>query len=168
MTQLSDPWAPIAAVVPDFFWYGAGGSLFQNLAYSVGAVTYPPINDVYYNGDHIRYQSYSTPLNQTVFFDAIDSLGLSSGYPAPENAVPQTIIPTGVTILSYAWNFGNGQTAVGPVVSTIYVTAGPDVQCSLTVLDSLGRSRTAFHNLNLQGVPQEGGSIRVGQGANRT
>lgn len=167
MTQLSDPWAPTPQVVADYIWYGNGGSLFQNLIYSIGGLTYPPVTDAYYAGDHLRYQAYSTPVGQTVIFDAINSLGLSTGYASPENLVPQTIVPTGVTVLSYSWDFGNGQTASGPVVSTIYETGGPDTTTTLAVLDSLGRSRTVFHNMNLQGTPQEGGSIRIGTGTYR-
>ena len=168
MTNLTDAWAPTPQVVPDFMWYGTGGSLFQNLVYSVGGLTYPPIADAFYSGDHLRYQAYSTPVGQTVIFDAINSLGLSTGFASPENAVPQTLIPTGITVLSYSWDFGNGQTANGPVVSTVYTSGGPDVVTTLTIVDSLGRSRTCFHNMNLQGTPQEGGTIRVSQGTYRT
>lgn len=168
MTKLTDAWAPTAQVVPDFIWYGNGGSLFQNVVYSVNGQTYPPVADAYYSGDHLRYQSYSTPVGVLVIFDAINSLGLSTGFGAPENQLPQTLIPTGVSVLSYTWDFGNGQKANGPVVSTTYSTGAPDAITTLTVLDSLGRSRTCFHQMNLQGTPQEGGTIRVSQGIYRT
>ena len=93
MTQLTDPWAPTPQVVADFMWYGFGGSLFTNLAYSIGGITYPPVADVYYSGDHLRYQVTSTPVGTTVIFDAINSLALSTGYgftgePGPAGAYP--------------------------------------------------------------------------------
>lgn len=159
MTQLGDPWAPIAPVAPDFIWYGSGGTLFSNLSYSVAGNVYPPTTDVYYSGDHSRYQAPATPLGSVVFFDAVNSIGFSN--------VVQTIIPPGVTVVFYQWDFGNGLTAIGAVASTTYVVGAPDVSTKLTIIDSLGRSRSVFHNMNLQGTPQSGGSIRVSQGTGR-
>jgi PKD repeat protein len=44
-------------------------------------------------------------------------------------------------IMSYAWDFGNGQTATTPIASTTYATAGT-YQARLTVTDDRGTART--------------------------
>lgn len=45
------------------------------------------------------------------------------------------------SLVSYAWNFGDGSTGSGPTVSHLYTTAGA-FQASLTVTDSQGVSQT--------------------------
>ena len=47
------------------------------------------------------------------------------------------------SIVSYAWDFGNGQTATGPLASTTYTAQG-SYQIRLTVTDNRGTSRTAI------------------------
>lgn len=44
------------------------------------------------------------------------------------------------SIVSYSWNFGNGQTATGPLASTTYTSQG-SYQVRLTVVDNRGASR---------------------------
>lgn len=154
MTTLTDPWAPTPQVIVDFGWYNASIVVFSNLTYIVNNITYPPAG--------ASYQAYATATNQPVIFDAIDPINHNLG-------IASTIVPTGVTVVSYTWNLGNGQISTGPVVSTSYnyTTAPPDMAVTLTTVDSLGRSRSCTKELNLQGLAQTGGSVREQQGTGR-
>lgn len=50
------------------------------------------------------------------------------------------------TVDSYAWDFGDGQTAAGPAPSHVYSTAG-DHTVALTVTDNSGESTTITHTV---------------------
>jgi PKD repeat protein len=98
-----------------------------------------------------------------------DSFTITKG-PAPVNQPPVAAITTSVTdltvtagganssdpdgtIVSYAWNFGDGATATGatPAPHT-YATAGP-YTISLTVTDNLGATNTATTNVTAVAPP---------------
>ncbi len=50
------------------------------------------------------------------------------------------------TIVSYSWNFGDGETAAGEVVTHIYTATGT-FRASLTVTDDEGNSGSAFEDI---------------------
>lgn len=165
MTKLTDPWAPTAAVVCDFGWHTQDGSLFPTLSYRVNGVQYPPANWTWTSGGvtySSQYTVYTTVLGQTIIFDAIDALSLG---------LPKTIVPAGVQIVSYNWDLGNGQSGIGPTVSTVYnyTSPPPDAAVTLTVTDSLGRRASTTHLINLQALTQLSGSMNTQrQGTART
>lgn len=101
------------------------------------------------------------PLNQLLTFDAIDHLGLGLG---------TVLVPTGVSINSYIWDFGNGLVATGPYSSTAYTynQVPPSLKVSLTIIDSLGRETSCARYVAFNISPLVGGrSIRVDKGSAR-
>ena len=54
----------------------------------------------------------------------------------------------GATIVSYVWDFGNGQTATGQTASTIYTSPRTYVVL-LTITDSLGRKHSAQQSVSV-------------------
>ena len=78
---------------------------------------------------------------------------------APQTALVDTVVdfdasgsfdPDG-TINSYAWDFGDGSTAVGALTNHIYTAAGV-YTVTLTVTDDTGRSDTTFHDVTVGGI----------------
>jgi PKD repeat protein len=55
------------------------------------------------------------------------------------------------SIVAYAWDFGNGQTAAGPIAQTTYTSQGT-FTIRLTVTDNSGATRTASRSINV-GAP---------------
>lgn len=92
-----------------------------------------------------RFYVDATPLRQIITFDAVDSLSLG---------LPTVQVPSGVTIVSYRWDFGNGLIGVGPTATTTYTYSQPvaSIQTSLTIYDSLGRRSSCAHHLNQQSL----------------
>ncbi|MGD0510818.1 MAG: PKD domain-containing protein, partial [Candidatus Micrarchaeaceae archaeon] len=78
----------------------------------------------------------------TFTFDANDTSNIG---------LPKCSTPKNVSILEYIWDFGNGQTASGPLASITYNPGLGDFQVSvrLTVTDSLGRVSSAAQIVNL-------------------
>ena len=152
LTTPGSPWAVTPAVVCDFGWYNTStGNIFGNLIYTVAGNTYPPSG--------ARFQDYITPLNQQVTFDVSDSTS---------QGIPKTVTPSGVSVLKYQWDLGNGITGEGPIITTTYLTASPDAAATLTIIDSLGRQYSTTHRLNLVNLNIiEGSSNRVVQGTGR-
>lgn len=153
-TQLTDPWAPTPAVICDFGWHTSGGALFAPYSYSVNNVNYPPTPLTWtVNGSNYtsQYTSYITVLGQPVVFDATDALSLG---------LPKVIVPSGIQIVSYEWDLGNGVTGIGPTISTTYTetTPPPDAAVTLTVFDSLGRRFSTTHPIELQALTVQAGS----------
>ena len=64
------------------------------------------------------------------------------------NGVASTPSPGG-TIVSYSWDFGNGQTATGATASTVY-TVPRTYRVVLTVTDSFGRQNTATATITIE------------------
>jgi hypothetical protein len=90
-----------------------------------------------------RFFYYQTPLATLVTFDAVDSESLG---------LPKVYAPPGVSIVSYEWDFGNGETGYGSTASTTYTynQGPPDLQVVLTIIDSLGRQYSTAHYLALE------------------
>lgn len=164
-TQLTAPWAVTPSVVCDFGWYAPGGSLFNAYSYTVNAIGYPPNNFTWtVNGTvyTTSYQSYVVPLGQPVVFDALDSFVLG---------IPKVITPTGISVVEYLWDLGNGTTGSGPSISTTYnlTVQAPDQTVKLTTIDSLGREVTTSHPIELKGLTLVDGTMsRQMQGPSRT
>ena len=61
------------------------------------------------------------------------------------------ITPSGVTIAQYRWDFGNGQIGYGAKSTTTYTynLGAINTKATLTVIDSLGRTASCSHSLNL-------------------
>ena len=70
--------------------------------------------------------------------------GQATGFDASASSDPDG------TISSYAWNFGDGQTATGATPSNIYQTAGT-YTVTLTVADSDGQSATTSQTVTIAG-----------------
>lgn len=140
LTTPSTPYAATPSVVCDFGWYGVGGQIFGSLIYDVAGNTYPPPpeNDVRSDYNTV-IADYITEVNNEVIFDCLDSLSLG---------LPHLIVPNGVNVIEYAWDFGTGFTALGPVVSTTYTQPTPDGACTLTITDNLGRVTRTTKRLN--------------------
>jgi hypothetical protein len=163
MTTINQPWSPVAEVICDFGWYATSGeAAFPFGGYFVNGQTYPPYSGAPYNTDP-RYMIISTPVNASITFDAGTSVVQGLG-------LPYSIVPPGVSIVSYSWDLGNGALTTGPTAITSYniaVTA-PDVSVTLAIVDSLGRRSSTTHVLNLQPsspIYPSGSEIR--QGADR-
>jgi hypothetical protein len=154
LTTPSSPWAPPPAVICDFGWYSQSTSLiFGNLLYNVAGNNYPPAG--------AAYADYITLLNQPVTFDVFNTPAITG--------LPQTILPPGVNIVSMTWVLGNGIVSLGPLVTTTYTIAMPDIAATLTIVDSLGRTYSTTHRLNLVSLKLPGGTFgRVTQGTGRT
>jgi PKD repeat protein len=60
--------------------------------------------------------------------------------------------PDGVEIVSYEWNFGDGDSATGATVTNVYPVqaAARTYTVTLTIVDALGRTDTATSTLNVQ------------------
>lgn len=97
-----------------------------------------------------RFYVDSIPANTNVIFDAVDfnNLGL-----------PTVQVPSGVSIISYRWDFGNGSVGVGPYASTIYnYGAGtPSLIVKLTVIDNFNRMSSCSHRIAIQPTTGSGG-----------
>ncbi len=93
-----------------------------------------------------RFYTNQTLLNQAIVFDAIDSIPLG---------LPKVIVPSGVSIISYQWDFGNGLQGYGPVASVTYayLRAVPGLTVSLTVLDSRNRSYSCAKAIDPVSLP---------------
>jgi hypothetical protein len=88
-----------------------------------------------------RFYVDQAPLNQLVTFDTQDTQNFG---------LRKTVIPAGITVRQYFWDFGNGETAYGPQASTTYkLNQTPPIQVTLTVTDSLDREFSVAHPINL-------------------
>lgn len=89
-----------------------------------------------------RFYVDQMPLGDLITFDAVDHEGLG---------LPVTVAPAGVNVVNYQWNFGNGEIGYGTFASTTYIynQPPPAIQATLTVTDSLGRTASVAHRLNL-------------------
>lgn len=55
----------------------------------------------------------------------------------------------GAPIASYEWNFGDGTTGHGPVVTHTFTVANAQLRVSLCIIDLSGRRRCVGHQMNL-------------------
>ena len=118
------------------------------LVYNAGGNIYPPTHqeDNVTRTTDANYQAYITPTNTPVTFTA------------------QVIVPAGVFIVEYAWNFGDGTKGYGPSVAHTYTVASGLTSVSLTVTDSFDTrvSMSRVLNLRYANVVIVGQGIRVG------
>lgn len=106
----------ISPCLPNFSWTATG----PLDTFSVNGDIFPPANS-----PTVNYALLDIPIP----FDATDS---------GNNGYPKTVAPPGVLITEYQWDFGDGTIAYGPQPSHIFVTAPPDSQVILTVVDNRG------------------------------
>lgn len=153
LTTPSTPWATPPSAICDFGWYETETfALFGGLIYVVDGNTYPPAG--------AKFQDYILGLNAEVTFDALDSFGLG---------IPKVFSPSGISIVDYSWDLGNGHSGHGPQITTIYRVQTPDAAATLTITDSLGRRTATTHRLNLVDLTLIYGSSRLIQpGAGRS
>ena len=116
--------------------------------------------------------SFATPGTFTVTLTVTDNEGATAVSSTTVTITPANVLPNAVlsatpltgaspllvtlngaasndpdgAIVSYAWTFGNGQTATGPTATTTYTTPG-SYQVRLTVTDNRGGTRTATTNV---------------------
>ncbi len=103
---------------------------------------YPPLPSD--EGSDYRYAMGTTPTRITVVFDAINQIGEEEA-----KVNPHVVTPPGVEILAYHWDFGDGATGEGPVISHIYEVADPATAIKLTVEDSRGFTYAVAKPLSL-------------------
>jgi hypothetical protein len=104
------------------------------LTYSVGGNTYPPLKqvDAVTRASDSRYQAFTTPINTPLTFTATATL------------------PTGLVIVEYKWDFGDGTIGFGATVAHQYLAANYATQVALNVLMSNGKRFTRHKILNLR------------------
>jgi hypothetical protein len=146
-TTPGSPYAFPPSVICNFGWYNSSGAIFGTLSYSVAGNTYPPVNaqGQYSNPKDI---DYITNIGEEVTFNALNSLNIVTTLNGTNYPLDSCIVPPGIQIIDYSWDFGNGQRAHGPVVSTSYTQPTPDGACTLTITDSLGRVTSTTRRLN--------------------
>lgn len=58
-------------------------------------------------------------------------------------------VRAGTPVMAYEWDFGDGTTGHGPVVTHTFLIANPQVRVSLCVTDASGGRRCVGHQMNL-------------------
>lgn len=117
---INTPPANIPPVKMNFFFKQEGPT--GAVTYDGDTYPYPPL----YVGD-TRYILYTSIVNTPLVFDAIGQESLLNPHVEP---------PPGVTVLEYLWNFGDGTEGYGPVVTHTYKVLDPELQVTLTIVDS--------------------------------
>jgi hypothetical protein len=120
------------------FWWEPG----TPLNFVVGTSKYPYVHqeDEVSRPSDARYKVYTNTINTAITFDAKDSESLGH---------PKVVSPPGVEIIEYFWNFGDGVTGRGPVISHTYKIAGSETAVILAVTDSRGKRYTCRKPINL-------------------
>jgi hypothetical protein len=135
---INQPSPPALPVVVDFYFEQGGPP--GSATYDGDIFPYPPLPSD--KGSDYRYAWGTTPVFLAVEFHA-------EAFEVKSKVQPHVVPPPGVTILEYAWDFGDGHTGHGPTVTHTYEVADPDTAISLTVLDSLGREWSTQKALSL-------------------
>lgn len=112
MSNLNTIPTGIPPVKPNFSWTASG----PLVSYSV-------------NGDTYTSSLQQALINYPVPFDATDS---------GNNGYPKVIVPHGVFIIEYRWDFGDGTIGYGPQPTHTFISASPDNQVTLTTIDNRG------------------------------
>lgn len=60
------------------------------------------------------------------------------------------VMPVGVEVIEYRWDFGDGVGGYGETVAHTYRVPSHQTRCVLTVLDSTARLTTGAHQMNLR------------------
>jgi len=135
MSRLQEPPPPTLPVICDFYFAQIGPP--GSATYDGDTYPYPPLEPSDKGSDY-RYAWGTTPV-----FLAVEFFG------AVHEEREHVITPPGVSILEYFWDFGDGHTGYGPIVTHTYEVADPNMAISLTVLDSLGREFSTSKALSL-------------------
>lgn len=90
----------------------------------------------------IRFYDDALAQEQVVYFDAIDSYGMG---------LPKCVLPAGVGIISYDWEFNFGSSGSGPVATTIFPTTAIDTRVQLTITDTRGLNFSCSKYVQLVG-----------------
>jgi hypothetical protein len=134
MSRLQEPPAPPFPVICDFYFAQIGPP--GSATYDGDIYPYSPLPSD--KGDDYRYAWGTTPI-----FLAVEFFGTA------HEGHEHVIAPPGVSVLEYFWDFGDGHTGYGPIVTHTYEVPDPNTAISLTVLDSLGREFSTSKALNL-------------------
>lgn len=124
MPSVNDNPPLVGQATIDFSWTAGGAVGFTVL--STPPDTFPPNSDP-------RYAANKTTANVPIVFTASVSL------------------PAGVVPIAYLWDFGDRTTGVGSTVTHTYKVVVGDTQCTLVVIDSLGKQYSVTHVMNLSG-----------------
>lgn len=138
MSILQEPPAPALPVICDFFFEQTGPP--GTATYDGDVYPYPPLPSD--KGNDYRYAWGTTPV-----FLAVEFFGIA--HTVEGKVQSHTIPPPGVSILEYFWDFGDGHTGHGPIVTHTYEVPDPTTSISLTVIDSLGREFSTSKALSL-------------------
>lgn len=138
MSILQEPPAPPLPVTCDFFFEQTGPPGIAT--YDGDTYPYPPLPSD--KGSDYRYAWGTTPV-----FLAVEFFGIA--HTVEGKVQPHVVAPPGITILEYFWDFGDGHTGHGPIVTHTYEVPDPTTSISLTVLDSLGRQFSTSKALSL-------------------
>lgn len=138
MSILQEPPAPPLPVVCDFFFEQTGPPGIAT--YDGDTFPYPPLPSD--KGSDYRYAWGTTPI-----FLPVEFFGIA--HTVEGKVQPHVIPPPEVTILEYFWDFGDGHTGHGPIVTHTYEVPDPTTSISLTILDSLGREFSTSKALSL-------------------
>jgi hypothetical protein len=138
MSILQEPPSPPLPVTCDFFFEQTGPPGIAT--YDGDTYPYPPLPSD--KGSDARYAWGTTPV-----FLAVEFFG--TAHTVESKVQPHVIAPPGISILEYFWDFGDGHTGHGPIVTHTYEVPDPTTAISLTVLDSLGREFSTSKALSL-------------------
>ena len=138
MSILQDPPAPPEPVICDFFFEQTGPPGIAT--YDGDTYPYPPLPSD--KGSDYRYAWGTTPILLAVEF-------FGTAHTVEGKVQTHVIPPPGVNIMEYFWDFGDGYTGHGPIVTHTYEVPDPSTSISLTVLDSLGREFSTSKALSL-------------------
>lgn len=142
-TQVNDPIPPVRPVLMNFWWNENG----PKLSFTYDGDTYPYTSPA----PASRYAMGTTLVNTPVAFFAI----LSKTQEEEELNHPHISPPSGVTILEYIWDFGDGTRGFGPFVTHLYSAYNPNIEVKLSVIDSRRLSWSVSKQLHLYMVPSE-------------
>lgn len=138
MSTLQEPPTPPLPVVCDFFFEQTGPPGI--VTYDGDTYPYPPLPSD--KGSDARYAWGTTPVFLPVEF-------FGTAHTVESKMQPHVVAPPGITILTYLWDFGDGHTGYGPIVTHTYEVPDPTTSISLTVIDSLGREFSTAKALSL-------------------
>jgi hypothetical protein len=138
MSILQEPPSPPLPVICDFFFEQTGPPGIAT--YDGDTYPYSPLPSD--KGSDARYAWGSTPIKLAVEF-------FGTEHTVESKVKPHVITPPGVSVLTYFWDFGDGHTGYGPIVTHTYAVPDPTTSISLTILDSLGREFSTSKALSL-------------------
>lgn len=133
--------ADLAPLSLDFDWTPKSIAL----AFSIGGNSYPPLHqvDAVTRASDSRYASFTTGTNTLLTFTTT------------------SVLPPGLAIIEYRWDFGDGVIGYGSSVVHMYIAANSNAQVGLNVLMNNGKRFTRHRALNLRPADRIGVGIGV-------